>query len=341
MISRIRKFDGRAFAERWLAATGHVDAAGKVDANESISFGRELEVVLAAPYDIDYLGTKARTLVPFNTEISNGAVSVTYKQFDFVGQADFITDYSSDFPSIEISGTESSTFFRSIGASYGYSVQDLREAQLAGRPLDAMKAKRAREAIERKIEIVACQGDALRNLSGLANQSAVTVITQGSTAGLSGVAWLPSGGGTATPPQIFADLAFAFKTIFDTTLTIVESDTVVFPTKIMSYLKSTLFRPGFSSETLLQVILAANPWIKHVDVWPYLDHMGADTKGRILVYKRDPKFLEFMLSQDFETFPPVMQGMLMTVNCHARIGGVQLRYPRSMIYLDGCGGTDA
>ena len=173
----------------------------------------------------------------------------------------------------------------------------------------------------------------------------MTILTQGTSASLSGTltagkTWLPGGGtSAATPQEMFADLALAFKTIFDTTFGILEADTVVFPTKIQSFLNSTLAQGTFNSKTIMQLMKEANPWMKNVEYWSRLDTMGADGKGRIVVYKKDPRVLEFLVSQDFESFPPEVRGMQFTINCHARIGGVQLRYPRAMIYLDGCGGT--
>lgn len=338
----MRHFDSTRFAASFLAANGHCDATGKADANEAVLFGRQLEHIISQTYDVKYVENKGRTLVPVNTSVNNGMNIVTYRQFDESGSAKFVDSFAKDFPRSSISGKEFSMGFASIGASYGYSLQDWRAAKATGLPLDAMVAKAARNSIERKIESIIAVGDANHNMTGLLNAPSVPVKTVTSTTGMSGKVWLPTGGGTtAAPLDIFTDLAFMFKLIYDTTLTVHEADTVVFPTKIFSYLKSTLFQPTYNTKTVLEALLEANPWIKHVDVWVQCSTAGADSKGRIVVYKRDPEILEFFISQDFESMPPEMHGMEFSVNCHARVGGVQVRYPLAMAYLDGAGGSEA
>ena len=103
-------------------------------------------------------------------------------------------------------------------------------------------------------------------------------------------------------------------------------------------LKSTLFQPTYNTKTVLQAMLEANPWIKNVDVWVRCDTASAAGKGRILLYRKAPEVLQFMLSQDFESFPPQVRGAKFTIQNHMRVGGMQIRYPKAMVYLDGTDG---
>lgn len=336
----MRHFDALKFAAVFLLANGHADATGHADANEALSFGRQLEHIIAKTYDIQYVKSKFRTFVPVNNEVSNGVNTLTYRQYDVTGAAVFLDEASKAFPRIGISGAEFTSGFYSMGDSYGYNLQEWRNSQVTGLPMSAMKAEAARNAIERLMDTVACTGDTNRNITGLANAPNVPVKTINVTAGFSTVAWLPSGGGTATPLQIFQDVAALSKSVFDITKGLYEVDTLLLPTKLYSYLNSTLFQPQYNTVTLLQALISANPWIKHVDYWQRLDTAGADGKGRIIAYKRDPNVCEFFISQEFESMPPEVHGMDFTINCHARVGSVQVRYPLAMVYLDGAGGTD-
>jgi hypothetical protein len=331
------------FAARFLEHCGHVDGTGKADAGETIVFGRELEHIIAATFDVKYAETSWRKFVPTDT-VDPGTERVTYQQYDMVGEAEFVDLDSNAFPRVEIKGAEFSCKFASIGASYGYSIGEWRAAQLAKRPLDAMKARAVREIMERKLDKIAAVGDAAHNLTGLANAPNVTVLTNGAggTVGLSLKVWLPTGGGiTATALDIYNDVAFAVRKIRDDSKNVFQGPyTLLLPTKISNYLNSTLFQPTFNTKTVLQAIKEIDG-ISVIDTWNRLDAAGADLKGRIVLYTANPELVQMYMATDFESFPPEVKSRTFTVDCHARPGTVAVRYPKSMIYLDGCGGTDA
>ena len=330
-------FDFQAFAKQVFAANGM-----RTDSNETIVFGRELEQILAQSYDVKYVQNKGRAFVPFMT-VGPGVDSVTYNTFDRSGPSasgspSFIDTYGvADFKNVSVKGKQSTTYFADIGNSYGYNLRDWQKAQQAGRPLDAMLARAAREDLESQLEMIIAGGDSVHNLMGLTNSSDVTIINPTSTTGMSGGTWLGSGGGagSATVQQIFSDLAFAMKKIWVDTKTIEEADTVVFSSQMYAYLKTTLFQPTYNTKTVLQALLDANPWIKNVDYWVQLDTRGADSKGRVLVYKKDPNIVQFMMGQDFTSSPPIVDGFGFRVLNMMRPGGLQIRYPKAMLYIDG------
>ena len=55
---------------------------------------------------------------------------------------------------------------KDIGDSYGYSIQEIRRAAMAGMPLEARRATAARQAIDDKIDYIAWYGDTATNLKG-------------------------------------------------------------------------------------------------------------------------------------------------------------------------------
>lgn len=326
----------QSFASHFLTTvTGQ-----RSDAGEVLNFGRDLEHVIAQPYNVKYSETKGRRFVPVNTSVNNGLDIVTYKQYDVAGEFVLIEDMANDFPRIEIKGAQFSMGFADYGASYGYSLSDWRKAQATGLPLDAMKATATRDAFERLVERNACLGDSAKNLTGMANAPNVPVLTVGSSTELSGKVWHPSGGGTtATPLEVFNDMTAMFKKIYEGTLEVHTPDSVIFPLKLYTYLTTTLFQPTYNTDSIMDAILRTQKWITNVDCWTRLDSAGADGKGRVVVYKKDPMVLELFISQDYETFPPQVKGLEWSVMCHGKVGGVQVRYPKAMVYVDGLGGT--
>src|SRR5690606_31617625 len=69
---------------------------------------------------------------------------------------------------------EFSARVRSIGASYGYSVQEIRAAQFAGRSLEQRKASAVRRAVDQKINKLAWLGDAAYGINGFLTHPNVT-----------------------------------------------------------------------------------------------------------------------------------------------------------------------
>lgn len=333
------KFDSKQFAEDFFKSANHT----VTDANESIVFGRELEQIMAQSYDVKYVENRARQIVDFNFESDPGTELITYKQFDEVATAAILEDYAMDSPRVSVSGQQFSTHFVSARNSYGYSLQDWRRAKLAGRPLDAMLAKAARNGIENLIEAAVATGTALAGpTNGFMNMSTVPIITTGVTTGLSGHVWDPAGGGTtASFTDIFNDLAFAGRKVYTDTKTIHMPDTLVIPTNLWAVLSSTLAQATFNDKTVLQIVQSANPWIKRIEPWIRTNSAGADGFGRAMLYKKDPSIVQFMMAQEFESFAPQIRGMSFLIENHARFGGCQFRYPKACIYIDGLSGSAA
>jgi len=95
-----------------------------------------------------------------NNEAGPGAEAITYYQFDKVGMAKIVSDYASDLPRADVFGTKYTSPVESLGISFGYSMQEIRAAAMANRPLATMKANAAREAHERLVDQIGSLGDA-------------------------------------------------------------------------------------------------------------------------------------------------------------------------------------
>jgi len=112
-----------------------ITASGKLDANESIYFARQLEQIRAKAYDVKKVPLNALAFMPVDTSINPGAESITYRQYDGVGMAKIISNYADDLPRSDVVGKEFTSPVRGVGASYGYTIQDIRAAQFTGSSL--------------------------------------------------------------------------------------------------------------------------------------------------------------------------------------------------------------
>ena len=114
----------------------------------SVFFARELDFVKAQSYDVEYPEFTALNLFPTSNEVDAGAETVTFYTYDKTGLAKVIDNYSTDLPRADVDGTPNIAKVKSLGASYGYSAQEMRASRMAGKSLDSRKAEAARFTIE-------------------------------------------------------------------------------------------------------------------------------------------------------------------------------------------------
>jgi hypothetical protein len=106
----------------------------------SVFFARELDFVKSHAYDKEYPEFTALGLFPVSNEVDPGAESITYYAYDKTGIAKIISNYATDLPRADVKGEPHTAQVKSVGASYGYSVQEMRASRMAGKNLDSRKA---------------------------------------------------------------------------------------------------------------------------------------------------------------------------------------------------------
>ncbi|MDF2563686.1 MAG: hypothetical protein K0Q53_81 [Massilibacillus sp.] len=313
-------------------------STGRFDANESIFFARELEKIKAKSYDVLYPEFTAIQIIPVSTDAGAGAETITYYQYDVVGFADIISNYATDLPRVDLVGKPFSSKVKSIGTSYGYSIQDIRAAQMAGKPLEQRKANAARRANDQKVNNIAYSGDAANGLNGLFTHPNITSYTLPTDGTLNGVT-----AGTAaaakfinkTPDQVLRDLTGMVNTVITITKKVERPDTLVLPHNVHGDISSRARTTG-TDTTILEFFLKTNPYIKNVEVVPEAQGAGTGGVDLCLVYKKDPDKLTLEIPQPFEQFPPQPEGLEFVTACHSRCGGVIIYYPLSICKSEGC-----
>jgi hypothetical protein len=301
-----------------------------LDAGESAFFDRELKHVKARSYDVKYKELKYTTLLPISFEVHPGAREVTYQKYSKIGFAKVIADYANDFPRADVYGEEVTQKVRSIGNSFGYSIQEIRESQMAGKNLDQRRADSARRAQEEKHNDIAWNGDSLYGLVGFISFPGITEYT------------LPDGaGGTTdwaskTPDEIIADMSGIVSGVIDSTNGREVPDTMIMPIDQYNLIANTRMT-GASNRTILKFFLENNPYIKTVDWLVELKDAGSadDSNDRLMVYKRDPMNVTYEMPQTIEQFAPQQKGLEFIVPLHSRSAGVIVYYPLSVSYADG------
>lgn len=302
-----------------------------IDANESIFFARELETVKGRSYDVKFpnLQFAEGNLIPMSFEGDPGDENITYQQFDQVGLAKVIANYANDLPRADVKGKEFTAKVKGLGASYGYSIQEIRASQKVGRPIDQRRATAAKRSVMEKLDRIALSGDASSGLQGLMSSANITevVLANDGTGSLKTFA-------SKTSDQIIRDMHSMANTVNTVTNGVEKPDTMLLP--LTQYSLITNKQKSVASDRVIKdFFLTSDISITTIIPVARMIGIGAGSTDRMFVYKRDPEHLTLEIPQDYEQFPAQEKGLEFEVPVHMRTGGVLNYYPLSMAYADG------
>lgn len=284
---------------------------------------RQLEYIRPQVFETVYADIKYPTILPVTAEAGNGAQTFTYRIMDSTGEFKLIADAADDLPRADISQTEKSIVFRSFGGSFGYTVQELRAAQMANIALEQRRAAAVRRAYEEKVEEVAMFGEASASLPGFFNNATVDVLQANK--------WFTDSG--TTSQEMLELLNHGVTAIVNSTQMKEQPDTILMPYEDFRVI-STQRNSDSSDVTVLEYFLRTNPFIRNIEPVLQLDKDNSTlSTNRMVVYKRDPQKVQLHIPQPLELFPPQQRGLEFIVPAHARLGGVALYFPKSVIYV--------
>lgn len=303
----------------------------------SMFFTRELEHVKAQSYDVLRAPLRAFDLFPTDSTAGPGADSVVYEQYDITGMAKIVADYADDLPRSDVKGKEFVARVRSVGNSYGYSLQEIRSAQLAGKSLEARKANAAVRAQREIWNRIAFYGDEEHNLQGLLTNPNIPAVTVADDGTGDATTW-----DTKTAQQILRDMNDLVNSIIERTNGAEQPDTLVLPIEQYTKVVSTPADTG-TDTTIGQYFLTNNPFIQNLEWSNELKaserakYISSDQyTGEIMVaYRRDPDAVMLEMPQMFEQLPVQERNLEFVVPCHSRIAGLIIPYPLSMAVGEG------
>ena len=286
---------------------------------------RQLEYIRPQIFEVAYADIKYPTLLPVTSEAGQGAQTFTYRIMDSTGEFKLLADAADDLPRSDISQVEKSINIRSFGGSFGYTVQELRAAQMANIALEQRRAAAVRRAYEEKVEAVAMFGESTVGLAGFFNNSTVDVIAADY--------WFTGTTASGTSQEMLELLNYGVSAIINASNMKEQPDTILMAYEDYNKI-STTRNSDASDVTVLEYFLRTNPYIRNVEPINQLDKDNSVLNtNRMVVYKRDPEKVQLHIPQPLELFPPQQRGLEFIVPAHARVGGVALYYPKSVIYV--------
>jgi len=309
-----------------------------LDANESAFFARELEFVKSKTYDIKYPNLKATKLIPMSMDAGAGADTITYQQLNSAGIAKIIANYADDLPRADVFGKEFTSNVRTIGMAYGYNRQEIRAAQMAGRPLRDKKATATRKANDEEVNRIGWFGDDINGLIGFLTQPNVpsAVVATGITSG--NVRWI--GGTPKNPAEILQDMNDAVTRIISLTLGVENPNTILLPIDQQRKIATTRLDSG-TDTTIMEYFLKNNPqinvieWVNELNDVSPAPSGGASPTDIGITYEKNIDILSFEIPMTFTQLAPQERNLEFVVNTESRNGGVIVYYPLAIDFMEG------
>ena len=303
-----------------------IEATGRLDANESVFFARQLEYIRPKAYDVKRASLSAMSLFPVDTSLPAGANTITYRQYDQVGSAKIIASYADDLPRADVTAKEFTSPIRGIGDSYGYNVQEIRHAMYANVPLESKRQAAARRAHEELINKLAWSGDAISGLPGFLSNSNIPGYTVPADGTGTSKLW-----STKTGELILRDMNGVVNLVVTQSKGVHIPNELWVPLAQYTLIASTPYDKTVSPMTILETFLSANPYVKTVK--PILELASTANGGSAgstnVMVAADNSIDNYQLNiaMMFMQHAPQQRNLEFVIPCESRFGGITIEYP--------------
>lgn len=294
----------------------------------------QLTYIEPTVYRIQYPELLYPKLIPVDTTGDEWAKSITFFSVDMVGRADWFNSAANDVPLADITREKHEVGIEMAAIGYRYNVEELAQSMKLSINLGTERAAAARRAYEEFVNNVALYGDTRKGWAGLTNSTVIPIIT------VSGGTWATKAGATTTAMLIAADVNGALTNVWASSLTVELADTLLLPLQQMTLLANVQV-----PNTTMNVL----EWISKNNMYTQqtgqqltilglrgLDTAGSGGTGRMIAYRRNPEVLKLHVPMPHRFIQVWQRGPLVfDVPGIFRLGGVEIRRPGAMRYVDG------
>lgn len=307
-----------------------------LDASTTVFLERELTSVDPKKYMELFAGLKAMSFVPPIENLAPYDKSYEYSMWSITGTAENIGANARDLPRVGVKRTPYTRSISPIGASYGWTLDDIRAAAAKNVPLEDTTIIAAMSAIKRKLDRRIALGDTDLGYTGLLNDAGI--LADNSVT----VDWDPADGPTmlAALNKLLADTRARLKQATEMPggegIPAFDRFQLLLPTAAYSKAKQTPAASGYP-QSVLQVFRENNEeWVSGVSEWSLLDDLGVGggSVGRAVCYPLNPAALGHATARYYTEEPPQANGLNIDIPCHASSGGTVIRYKVAFSYAD-------
>lgn len=264
-------------------------------------------------------------LIPFATNIDEGAKLFAYQESIRSGRAAIVADNADDIPQASVEGRTNLRGIKTVAIEFNYGTQDIRSSRMQGMmDIAQEKAAAAREGYDLTINDLIRTGDEEIGFRGITNAPGIFV--QDAITGT----WA-----TATAPQIIADFTAAATSAMDDTDGVEMPDTALFGIANFNRISTLPFDTASGPMTVLNFLKTAFPQITRWDWEHGLSTVGTGGSPAVLIYRNEKSRLRAVFPMALKALAPQPQGLGFRVILEARFGGVIVPKPKSVVRLQG------
>lgn len=322
--ARYRSFDAlRTPMAAALALTGR-------DAGEGMAFViSQLAYTESQVFERLYQPLQYEQLLPISTDAGEWAQSIRYEIYDHTGRGRRTNGKGRDINLVGVAVGDKTFPVVHGDIGYDYNMEELRVSAFLRRPVNETKLAAAVDGYRRHMNDVGLYGESSSNLSGLFNNPNIPQMNA------------PTGNwAAATPANILKDINTLILAVWNATAYNDQIDNIVIAPTSYAYIASTP-RSDNSDKTILQYIMENNiaKVERGIDI-KFQAGYGLDTGGvgstkRMLGYVKSPQRLVMHLPLPLRFEAPQFVGLSVQVPGSYKYSGVEVRYPKSAIYVDG------
>lgn len=268
---------------------------------------------------------KARSIFTVKTDIPAGAKTYSYDVLTRSGAAKILAPGATDVPLVDADLTEETVKIYSIAAAFNISVQEVREAQMAGRPIDVTKADTVRKAIAEKENQVTFSGDKTHGIKGLTDAVGIQVYATPQNEAGTSTKWKDK-----TGKEIVADIRKAKNMV--NKLNGHEADTLLLTPDSNEELEKTFNE--YTQQSVLEYIKSQN-WFKRIETVNDLAKKGLAGSECFVVLDSAPDVVELGIPLDITRHPQEYAFPNTKVPFEERTTGLIIRYPMAICRADG------
>lgn len=315
----------------------------KKDAQLLNFFARQLEYVYTEIEREEFPDLRAANgeIVPIDRNVPAGAETFTYYVMSGAGVAAFQGSYShGSAPRVTLKGARVQGKVQRMRNVYGWDIQDVENAQMAGVNLDSELAATARRAHEQLLNDTCFYGAPAQGLPGLFNHPNITVSDAPLNAGSTSTLWI-----NKTPAEIIADVNEVLNGIQTLTLGVEVPNRMLIPRAQYLLISTTRLGAGDGFATILGYLQAAHPGV----TFEICNELGTEFSTRngadllnngqrdaIFAYTAgNPRKAALVRPKDFTQLPVQENGFDYDMHCESSTGGVKMPRPLMCHRMDG------
>jgi len=289
--------------------------------------------------EIKYPDIQYPQLIPVDTSANEWAKSVTYYSTDKVGKANWFQARAKDIHIADVERAKYDVGIEMADIGYRYDLEELGQAMMIpGTNLSADRAAAALRAYEEFVDDVALRGKGEKSMFGIMNYPGVTTVLAKNVAG--NTTW-----DTKAVDDILDDVNNALTGVYVNSLTVEMADTILLPVTALTILGTR--RIDNTDVSMMAYLKANNVYTLitgqalTIRALRGLETAGQNGSGRMVAYRRDPQVLKMHLPMPHRFLNVWQTGPLVfDVPGIFRLGGLEIRRPGAVRYVDGIETSD-